>query len=83
MPSSIFGFALSPDLYDQKQGVKMGIPSDGCDDAKTNLEVDWDGDSVNYTCFMPSQPFWPNLDIESLLHCDQIPKNYYPSKFFS
>ena len=47
----------------------MGIPNNGCDDAKTNINMDWDGNSINYTCFTPTQPFWPNSRIESLLHC--------------
>lgn len=88
--NAIIGQPLSQDkrsahhgsLYDEKHGIKMGIPKDGCDDGKTNLNVDWDGDSVNYTCFSPSTPLIPNPDIKSELFCDTtIPKNYFPQHY--
>jgi hypothetical protein len=56
----------------------MGVPSNGCDDGHTMLDVDWDGNSVNYTCFNPNTPFIPNTNIESTLHCDDVPPNYSP-----
>ena len=58
----------------------MGVPNGGCDDAKTSLNVDWDENSVNYTCFNPTTPFIPDETVESLLHCDNVPKNFLPSK---
>ena len=69
---------LSPDLFDAKHGVKMGVPTDGCDDGKTALTVDWSGDSLNYTCFYPTKPFIPDSSIRSNLHCDNVPKGFYP-----
>ena len=71
---------LSPDLFDAKHGVKMGVPTDGCDDGKTALTVDWNGDSLNYTCFYPTKPFIPDSRIQSNLHCDNVPKGFYPRK---
>ena len=28
----------NPDMYDMKHGIKMGVPKDGCDDAKVSLK---------------------------------------------
>lgn len=67
-------------LFDAKHGVKMGVPNGGCDDGQTNLDVDWDGNSINYTCFYPTKPIMPDMNIESLLHCDDVPRNFMPSK---
>ena len=58
----------------------MGVPNGGCDDGKTSLHVDWDENSVNYTCFNPTTPFIPDENVESLLHCDNVPNNFLPSK---
>jgi len=66
------------ELYDAKHGVKMGVPNGGCDDAKTSLHMDWDENSVNYTCFNPTTPFIPDDHVESLLHCDNVPRNFLP-----
>ena len=73
--------AANPNLYDAKHGIKMGVPSDGCDDAKTNLEMDWDGNSVNFTCFNPTRPLVPNTNVPSSLHCDSVSNDYFPSEF--
>jgi len=72
---------LSPDLFDAKHGVKMGVPTDGCDDGKTALTVDWSGDSLNYTCFYPTKPLIPDSSIRSNLYCDNVPKGFYPQHF--
>ena len=81
-PTSNSGGAIQPNnqLFDAKHGIKMGVPNGGCDDAKTSLNVDWDENSVNYTCFNPTTPFIPDETVESLLHCDNVPKNFLPSK---
>ena len=73
--------SISPDLFDEKHGVKMGVPSNGCDDGKWKLDVDWDGNSVNYTCFYPTQPLVPNDSTKSNLHCDNVPNHFFPSKY--
>ena len=33
---AVQAFRVSPDLFDSRQGVKMGVPSDGCDDAEVS-----------------------------------------------
>jgi len=65
-------------LYDAKHGVKMGVPNGGCDDGKTRLQFDWDEKSINYTCFNPTTPLIPDDGIKSKLHCDNVPKNFFP-----
>ena len=67
-------------LFDLKQRIKMGIPNFDCDDAKTNLEMDWKGDSKNYTCFHPEEPFLPQWNVQSKLHCDKVSNYYFPCK---
>ncbi|CAH1405523.1 unnamed protein product [Nezara viridula] len=47
-----------------------------CDDGKTNLTVDWDGDPVNYTCYDPHNYFEPNHDLPNLIIKSAIPKAY-------
>ncbi|XP_014276623.1 uncharacterized protein [Halyomorpha halys] len=47
-----------------------------CDDGKTNLTVDWDGDPVNYTCYNPHNYFKPNYDLPNLIIKSAIPKAY-------
>lgn len=80
LPSLVaaFGIRQSGPLFDAKHGVKMGVPSGGCDDGQTNLDVDWDGDSVNYTCFTPSRPLYPNFEVASQLFCDEVPPGFVP-----
>ena len=75
-------FKKGHELFDKNHGVKMGVPNGGCDDAKTNLFMDWTGDSVNYTCFNPTTPFIPDGEVQSILHCDNVPNNYFPSKTY-
>ncbi|KAJ6216401.1 hypothetical protein RDWZM_007558 [Blomia tropicalis] len=52
--------------------VKMGVEDANCDDANTNLTMDWDGSAVNYTCYS-TVPFEINLDIKTLIEHDTIP----------
>lgn len=47
-----------------------------CDDGKTNLTVDWDGDPVNYTCYNPHKYFEPNYDLPNIIIKSAIPKAY-------
>ena len=60
----------------------MGVPTDGCDDGKTALTVDWNGDSLNYTCFYPTEPLIPDGTVQSKLHCDNVPNGFYPRKLY-
>lgn len=54
--------------------VPMGHPSKDCDDAKTNLTMDWDRSPVNYTCY--DRKIVPSVDRLPLKYCEHIPKSY-------
>lgn len=58
------------------QGVKMGVPSSECDDAKTNLTMDWDFSAVNYTCYYPTMKFVPDRELKPIMEHENIPKYY-------
>nr|XP_031835368.1 uncharacterized protein LOC116428188 [Nomia melanderi] len=55
-------------------GVTMGYPSPDCDDAKTNLTVDWTGSPTVYTCYQ--HKFQPDRKTFPTEYCEHIPKNY-------
>ncbi|XP_076647825.1 uncharacterized protein LOC143356206 [Halictus rubicundus] len=55
-------------------GVPMGNPSPNCDDAKTNLTMDWNGSPADYTCYQPK--FIPNKNVYPTEYCERIPRNY-------
>lgn len=78
------------DLYDPKHGVKMGVPNGNCDDAKTNLFVDWCDENIDlpecaqyYTCYTPNRPLLPNEALQPEYHSDMdsLPENYSPRHF--
>lgn len=54
--------------------IHMGRVSVHCDDAKTNLTVDWDGSPVDYTCY--DRRIIPKPGISPLLYCENIPTAY-------
>ncbi|KAJ9587446.1 hypothetical protein L9F63_019040 [Diploptera punctata] len=64
------------DLHDPKHGVKMGVIAKNCDDAKTNLTLDWDMSPYYYTCYSPLDKFVPNFRLKPILECENIPKHY-------
>ncbi|PSN39342.1 hypothetical protein C0J52_21869 [Blattella germanica] len=64
------------DIHDREHGVKMGVSSHSCDDAKTNLTVDWDFSPFDYTCYNPTNKFYPDWRIKPILECENIPKHY-------
>jgi hypothetical protein len=70
--------SLPAELRDEVHGVKMGIPYSGCDDAKSRLEVDYDGSPLNYTCFDSKHRYKLLYDVKPLLECDNIPHKYVP-----
>ncbi|RWS13710.1 DUF3105 domain containing protein-like protein [Dinothrombium tinctorium] len=72
---------ISEAMKDAKHGVKMGEVFDGCDDAESNLDVDWDGSCLDFTCYHPKQPFRIRSDLESVESCVQLPKDYSPQHF--
>ncbi|XP_076244050.1 uncharacterized protein LOC143185172 [Calliopsis andreniformis] len=55
-------------------GVPMGQPSVDCDDAKTNLTMDWDGSPIDYTCY--GKKLVPDKETIPIQYCERIPKNY-------
>jgi len=69
----------APSLVDARHGVRMGVSSVACDDAKTNLTLDWDSSPANYTCYttynrLPtSHPPPPSLE-----RCAPPPPSYTP-----
>ncbi|XP_047005040.1 uncharacterized protein LOC124624081 [Schistocerca americana] len=63
-------------LKDAKHGVKMGVASRFCDDAETNLTVDWNYSPVNYTCFTPKDRYIPDPTSPPLIEKENIPKAY-------
>nr|XP_050849830.1 uncharacterized protein LOC127063748 isoform X3 [Vespula vulgaris] len=66
----------SHDDYSQNfiHSIPMGIVSTECDDAKTNLTIDWDGSPVNYTCY--NRRIIPNTEINPMLYCEEVPTAY-------
>ena len=76
------------DLYDPKHGVKMGVPDGNCDDAKTNLFVDWCDENIDlpecaqyYTCNTPTNPIRPNAALQPEYQVDILPMNFIPHHF--
>lgn len=65
-------------LFDPHHGVTMGIPASGCDDGKTNLEMDWNFSPVNYTCYNPGYQYKPNRDLSPLIEAERLPTLYVP-----
>jgi len=60
---------------DDKGRIKMG-ELNSCDDAKSNLDVDWLDDARNYTCYHPERKLHPTPK-KSKLECQMPPKNYF------
>ncbi|XP_044270695.1 uncharacterized protein LOC123015176 [Tribolium madens] len=71
-------FTIRKNMYDPKHGVVMGVKDPHCDDAKTNLEIDWDYNPVNHSCFIFNrrQFFESRSDIHPVHSQDYIPKSY-------
>jgi len=70
--------SLPAELKDKHHGVKMGVPHKGCDDAKSRLEVDYDGSPLKYTCLDNRHKYKVRHDLKPELSCDKIPKGYKP-----
>lgn len=66
----------SHDDYSQNfiNSIHMGIVSTQCDDAKTNLTLDWNGSPENYTCY--NRRIIPNTNIIPILYCENVPTAY-------
>ncbi|XP_054712017.1 uncharacterized protein LOC129221549 [Uloborus diversus] len=63
-------------MKDAIHGVKMGVASDICDNAKDGLEIDWDGSPVNYTCYHPKNRLPVLKNVDSVQECN-IPEKFY------
>ncbi|KAK7794145.1 hypothetical protein R5R35_012528 [Gryllus longicercus] len=60
---------------DDSHGVKMGVASPVCDDARSNLTLDWDFSPVNYTCFSRYR-IRPDESVQPILERENIPRFY-------
>lgn len=63
--------------------IQMGRINPDCDDAKRNLQVDYDGNALEYTCTFKdytkfSQGWAPK---RSKLSCDQVKRHYHPRHY--
>ncbi|XP_074598593.1 uncharacterized protein LOC141853222 [Brevipalpus obovatus] len=84
LTSILFHWTSAVDLTkfkDAKHGIKMGQMIKGCDDAKTNLEIDWNESPIDYTCFHPKNPLPIQDEIQSKEHCEQLPSAYMPQHY--
>ncbi|XP_069690765.1 uncharacterized protein [Periplaneta americana] len=63
-------------LHDREHGVKMGVKTTECDDAKTNLTMDWDYSPSDYTCYNYNSKIVPDWRIKPILECENIPRYY-------
>ncbi|KPM06401.1 DUF3105 domain containing protein [Sarcoptes scabiei] len=65
---------------DSKHRIRMGVSNVQCDDAKTNLELDYNDSPVNYSCY---QKYSLPIDekIESIYRCHNLTKDYTPQHF--
>lgn len=61
--------------------VKMGERHEECDDGESNLDIDWNGDPRNFTCYHPDTRIMADRGKPSLLQCENLPKDYLPSHF--
>ena len=71
--------AANAKMADGKHGVKMGEVFEGCDDAKTDLALDWDGSPLNYTCYHQNRPYPIQEDLKPITECEQVPEDYMVS----
>jgi hypothetical protein len=70
--------ASTPPPRDGQGRVRMGVSNGMCDNAKTNLTVDWDMSPVNHTCYHPENRFPVDDTLTPLLQCDRLPARYVP-----
>ncbi|XP_066245223.1 uncharacterized protein [Euwallacea similis] len=63
-------------LYDAHHGIAMGVVDSSCDDGKTNLQIDWNYNVENYTCFDNRTLYLPQVNIHSIQSTEHIPQQY-------
>ncbi|KDR15445.1 uncharacterized protein LOC110833602 isoform X1 [Zootermopsis nevadensis] len=64
------------DIHDREHVVRMGVVTTECDDAKTNLTLDWDYSPADYTCYTYNRKYLPDRRIKPILECENIPMYY-------
>lgn len=65
-----------PAVKSENGRVQMGIKNSNCDDAKTNLTLDWNGSFYDYVCLHPRTRIYPDDLIEPVLEYENIPEAY-------
>ncbi|CRL04538.1 CLUMA_CG017611, isoform A [Clunio marinus] len=64
------------------QGVRMGVASKHCDNARRNISVDFDPKNPSevemHTKCLTSEPCGPNTSVEPILTLMNLPKRYFP-----
>lgn len=60
--------------------VKMGEKHAECDDGETNIDIDWSGHPMNYTCYHPTTPILSN-NLPPVLECEDLAPDYQPQHF--
>lgn len=63
-------------IRDPEHAVQMGVATAECDDAKTNLTIDWDYSLADYTCYSYNRKYLPVRRTKPILECENIPKYY-------
>ncbi|KAH9493344.1 hypothetical protein DERF_014096 [Dermatophagoides farinae] len=70
----------NPNITDEKHGIRMGQVLPECDDAKTDLDIDWNGSPINYTCYHRI-PYGIDTGIDSIVECEKLSSDYMPQHF--
>ncbi|KAF5307668.1 hypothetical protein FQR65_LT06723 [Abscondita terminalis] len=55
--------------------AQMGVVSKDCDDAQTNLTIDWNNSPINYTCFESKYLYFPK-NLQPIEISYSIPRQY-------
>ncbi|XP_006621423.1 uncharacterized protein LOC102680815 [Apis dorsata] len=72
-PPKIFP-KISQTTVQSLHGIPMGYSSQNCDDAKSNLTMDWDGNPIVHTCY--DKRIVPNRSTTAIMYCVLMPKYY-------
>lgn len=68
-------------MKDDKHGIVMGESLFGCDDGTNDLDIDWNGSPLNYTCYHPNVPFSIRNDVDTVVQCYNVSTDYYVCLF--
>lgn len=75
LPNSVSDTNPLVEFTPSNDDVHMGVVSKYCDDAQTNLTIDWDNSPINYTCFESKYLYFPR-DIQPIGISYSIPQEY-------